>query len=44
MELLDIVDDNNNLTGNQEDKDIIHEKGLWHREIAVFIQNEKVSI
>lgn len=41
MELLDIVDDNNNLTGNQEDKDIIHEKGLWHREIAVFIQNEK---
>lgn len=41
MELLDVVDENNNLTGIQENKDIIHEKGLLHREIAVFIQNEK---
>ena len=41
MELLDVVDENNDLTGIQENKDIIHEKGLLHREIAVFIQNEK---
>lgn len=41
MELLDIVDENNNLTGIQENRNIIHEKGLLHREIAVFIQNEK---
>jgi isopentenyldiphosphate isomerase len=41
MELLDVVDENNNLTGIQKNKDIIHEKGLLHREIAVFIQNEK---
>ena len=41
MELLDVVDENNNLTGIQENRNIIHEKGLLHREIAVFIQNEK---
>ena len=41
MELLDVVDENNDLTGIQENKDIIHEKGLLHREIAVFIPNEK---
>lgn len=41
MELLDVVDENNNLTGIKENRDIIHEKGLLHREIAIFIQNEK---
>ena len=40
MELLDVVDENNNLIGIKEDKSIIHEKGLLHREIAVIIQNE----
>ena len=40
MELLDVVDENNNLIGIKEDKNIIHEKGLLHREIAVIIQNE----
>ncbi len=41
MELLDVVDENNNLIGIKENRDIIHEKGLLHREIAIFIQNEK---
>ena len=40
MELLDVVDENNNLTGIKEDKDIIHQKGLWHRESAIWIMNE----
>ena len=40
MELLDVVDENNNLIGIKEDKNIIHKKGLLHREIAVIIQNE----
>lgn len=40
MELLDIVDENNNLIGIQEDKEIIHKKGLWHRESAIWIMNE----
>lgn len=41
MELLDIVDENNNLTGEKLDRKAVHEKGLWHREISVFIMNEK---
>ena len=40
MELLDIVDENNNLTGIKEDKEIVHQKGLWHREAAIWIMNE----
>lgn len=41
MELLDIVDEKDNLTGEKADRKIIHEKGLWHREIVVHIINEK---
>lgn len=41
MELLDVLDEYGNLTGKKEDKDKIHEKGLWHREVAVLIRNEK---
>lgn len=41
MELLDVLDEEGNLTGNKEDKDIIHEKGLWHREVCVLIRNRK---
>ena len=40
MEYLDIVDEENNLTGKTEERDIIHEKGLWHREISVWIMNQ----
>lgn len=41
MEYLDIVDENNELTGKAEERNIIHEKGIWHREVAVWIMNEK---
>lgn len=41
MELLDVLDEEGNLTGKKEDKDIIHEKGLWHREVCVLIRNRK---
>jgi len=44
MELLDIVDENNNLTGKTEEKEIIHKKGLWHREVAIWIMNNKGEI
>lgn len=44
MELLDVVDENNNLTGKQEDREIVHRDGLWHREIAIWIINEKGEI
>lgn len=44
MELLDVVDENNRLTGEQLDREIIHEKGLFHREVAIWIVNEKGEI
>ena len=44
MELLDIVDENNELVGKKEDREIVHKDGLWHREIAVWIMNEKGEI
>ena len=40
MEYLDVVDENNNLTGKTEERNIIHEKGIWHREVAVWIMNK----
>lgn len=44
MELLDVVDENNNLTGQIEDRDIIHKTGLWHREVACWIMNKKGEV
>ena len=44
MEQLDIVDENNRLTNKTEEKNIIHEKGIWHREVAVWIMNEEGEI
>lgn len=44
MEYLDVVDENNQLTGKTEERNIIHEKGIWHREVAVWIMNEKGEI
>jgi len=41
MEILDIVDENDNLTGEVEDRETIHEKGIWHRHVGIWIMNEK---
>jgi len=41
MELLDIVDENNNLTGEILEREIVHAQGLWHREVGVIVLNEK---
>lgn len=40
MEYLDIVDEENNLLGRTESRDVIHKEGLWHREVAAWIMNE----
>ena len=34
MELVDIVDENNNLTGQVEDRWVAYEKGLWRRVVS----------
>lgn len=44
MELLDVVDENNNLTGKVEDKDVIHKNGIFHREVAIWIMNENGEV
>ncbi len=44
MELLDVLDENGKETGEIEDKDIIHKKGLYHKEVEVWIVNEEGKI
>ena len=44
MELLDIVDENNELTGQAEERKIVHEKCLWHRHVSSWIMNKKGEI
>lgn len=44
MEYLDIIDENNNLINKIEDKDKVHEYGVWHREIVVWIYNNNKQI
>ena len=43
MELLDIYDENGNLIGT-EDRKIVHEKGLWHKAVAMFMINSKGQV
>ncbi|MCI8760802.1 MAG: NUDIX domain-containing protein [Clostridia bacterium] len=44
MEVLDVLDEEGKETGKIEDKDIIHEKGLWHKEAEAWLVNEKGEI
>ena len=44
MELLDIVDENNNLTSLKEERKIAHEMNLWHRHVSCWIMNKKGEI
>lgn len=44
MELVDIVDENNNLTGEVEDRWIAYEKGLWRRVVSCWIMNKKGEV
>ena len=41
MELLDVLDENGQLTGQKEDRITIHEKNLWHIHVGIWIMNEK---
>lgn len=40
MEILDVLDENGNYTGTTEERKIVHEKGLWHIHVGVWIMNE----
>ena len=40
-EYLDIVDDNNRITGKIAKRSYIHQNGIWHREVACWIMNKE---
>ena len=44
MELIDIVDENNKLTGQVEERWVAYEKGLWRRGVSCWIMNKKGEI
>lgn len=44
MELVDIVDENNRLTGQVEDRWVAYNKGLWRRTVSCWIMNEKGEV
>ena len=44
MELIDIVDENNKLTGQVEDRWVAYKKGLWRRTVSCWIMNEKGEV
>ena len=44
MELIDIVDENDKPLGYTEERDAVHEKGLWHRHVGCWIMNEKGEV
>ena len=39
-ELLDVLDENGNKTGEVETKEEIYKKGLWHRSVHIWIMND----
>lgn len=40
-EYLDIFDENNKSLNEKKDRKVVHEKGLWHREVSIWILNDK---
>lgn len=41
MELIDVLDENGNYTGKVEERKVIHDKGLWHVHVGVWLMNQK---
>ncbi len=44
MEYIDVIDENNNLTGKVVSKNEVHEKGLFYREVIGIIVNDKNEV
>ena len=41
MELLDVLDETGKLTGEKEERIVVHEKNLWHIHVGIWIMNKK---
>jgi len=44
MEYLDYFDSENTNKLGVEERDVVHDKGLWHREVAIWVLNEKGEV
>ncbi len=44
MELLEYFDENNSKSLGVLERDLIHKNNLWHREVAVWVMNEKGEV
>ena len=44
MELIDVVDENNRLTGHVEERWTAYNKGLWRRTVSCWIMNKNGEI
>ena len=41
MEFIDVLDENGNITGKVEERKKVHDNGLWHTHVGVWIINNK---
>ena len=44
MELLDVLDENGNPTGEVEDRNEVYRRGLWHRSSHIWIENDNKEL
>ena len=44
MELIDIINENNELTGEKQDRKTIHKNKMWHRHVNCWIMNKNGEI
>lgn len=44
MENLDVLDEQGNKTGEIKSRDEIHEKGLWHRTVHIWVVNDNKDV
>ncbi len=44
QELFDILDENGNFLNVQEEREVVHSKGLWHRAVVVFLVNSNNQV
>ncbi len=44
MELLDVFNRENTKKVGQQDRDIVHKNSLWHRQVAIWVMNDKNEV
>ena len=44
MEYFDVLTENGEFEGRKETREVCHEKGLWHKAVAMFMINSKDQV